>query len=636
MDIKGWEENKEWAKNHREQLVMLTNDLDLVFYNKSKIIAALDFADIFEQSFPFADVFKVRDESKRKEEKKGEKEVDRRPKEEIFEETKNDVMKRLLGRYGLIFNMNDLFCEPLLLLPPYSAESLDFYSRMASLVDYIKADHDSKSYLIKNIFNKFASIDMNNFEQLKEMLNREAPDLVFMYSSHFDDGQKIFIDLLKNYIRPFSQEIENILIKNLSGIEDFETKNVFESYLCEIHNSSNSQLEDLIEKHRPNPNKWLSNKRDAKSLQYTKMFNKKLNDDLLILVTYANHILRQKNNNEFIKIINGVKYPMIRETDYLYVVLLEFGELFSYESIDITEEIIIKLKHNIRHKINIIDNFLDLLANYQTIIDPLAGVLREQYRQDAEDTFLEFKKIKEAIDELEILDLIGILQKVTKKNESLSNLINYTTGDTRQITIQTLINIKETTERGNLPVELIIKRNNLESFLKLYSEDMERIVRRTLDRDPKNINKLCFSSIDMDETINKATFEQIKDGNFNILIRYLKGKKTNYSYSSTFIPLLNDRWVIIDLNINRALYIQYNKNKLEITEINLLYVLFSLNFINDKIINQIGLNDAEERFLDILGNNLILPLEDLGMSPIENISKIYKNIKYYLLKNINT
>jgi len=630
MNIDGWEENRDWAKSHKKQLEMLYNDLDLVFQNKSKIIAALDFADIFEQCFPFADIFRSRDDSKNAEEIKGGKEIDPRLREEILEEAKHEIIKRVLGRYGLIFNVNDLFCAPILLLPPYSAESLDFYSRMASLVDYIKADHDAKSYIIKNIFSRFSEIDMNNFEQLKERLNKEIPDLVFMYSSHFDEGQKIFLDLLKEFIRPFSSEIENDLKISLLRGKTIKNENVFIDYLCEIHNSSNSQLEDLIDKHRPNPKKWLSNKRDAKSLQYIKAINGKLNNDLLILITYAGHILRLVHNDEFIKEINGVNYPMIRDTRYLYIVLLEFRELFSYDDVPMTEENLIKLKYNIRHKITIINSFLDLLANYQLIISPLTGDLRLQYRNDALETYLEFMKIKEAIDELEILDLLSIMQKITKKNSSLANIANYAQGDNREITIRTLESIKETTEKGTLSVDLLIKRNKLESFLQMYSDDMEKIVRKTLDRDAKNINKLCFSYIDMDETINRAIYEQIENGDFRLLIDYLKGKKSNYSYNSNFIYLSHNRWIILDKNINRALFLQYDKHNLAIIEINLLYALFSLNFIYEKVSNKNKISEIEINFLRVLGDNVLLPLEELGDLSLENLLKIYNDINYYL------
>ena len=167
-----WDEFIKWAKYYKKSLEMLKGDLELISEYNYKIIVSLDFYDIFEHCFPF----------------------------ERRIEDKTRVLRREIGRWGLLSQTNMLYEVPILLLPPYLEECIDFIT-LSERIDN-KNDFKSKIDYIYEIVAHFDTINEMNSKELLDSLCKVAPDLVFLFSPSFYGGIDLFKNLMRNYINP--------------------------------------------------------------------------------------------------------------------------------------------------------------------------------------------------------------------------------------------------------------------------------------------------------------------------------------------------------------------------------------------------------------------------------------------------
>lgn len=110
-----------WAKKLKDNLEILKTDLKLVIECGFEIIIAIDFFDLFEYCFPFANDL-------------GSK--------EMFKSKFGDreFLNREMARHLLFYKLDNLYSFPVLLLPPYIQERNSFFKFIGKLIIEYKDD----------------------------------------------------------------------------------------------------------------------------------------------------------------------------------------------------------------------------------------------------------------------------------------------------------------------------------------------------------------------------------------------------------------------------------------------------------------------------------------------------------------
>ncbi len=421
-----WEDFKKWAKYYKKSLEMLEGDLELISKYNCEIIVSLDFYDIFEHCFPF----------------------ERRTKD------KTHILRREIGRWGLLSHTNMLYEFPILLLPPYLEECIEFIT-LSERIDN-KKDFKSEIDYIYEIFAHFDTINEMNSKELLDSLCKVAPDLVFLFSPNFYGGIDLFKNLMRNCINPKPDNIVPGLFMDYINV------------VREINEQDPNQFMKLM---RGRKNKNIQNYRDAKAIQYVIELNEKINDNIIILFSGANFMKSLINTNKFNKNIGGKNYSILRNTDFLYIALLEILSFMSKNNISMDDFKAEDLLLTIKSELEMLNEFLVISEKNYSFSDYLSGCLNEEYIYDA---LIKMKKFKIFIENRQNINLINMMEK-SQSTEDIQHLMKYVKYSDRDY-INTLNLIKESIQTGEFLEVLSERMDLIEAELETLSTDMKQLV----------------------------------------------------------------------------------------------------------------------------------------------------------------
>lgn len=353
---------KSKAESYRAALKTLRDDLEIKIAG-SNIIVAMDFCDIFEHCFPALDIFRGN----------------------IYRyerENKDRYLRRELGRCALFYLLKSIYSRPVLLLPPYMLESIQFLRILScELEDLNLKNKEFFDNFLDSLSKDLDKINLNDnkdkdeINDLLKKIDRMAPDLAYLVSPCFDLGKDGFISLLNTVVRPSTKGIYNYM-----------------ELLDNIHYMNYDHIKGVMSNIRPEH--IMSNKRDAKAVQYIEQINKRINNkDVMVLVSSAGHFRKFRNNiacsqeiqigkNTFkpifcekeIKINDkSKKYPLLRSTRPFYIALMEICNLISRKNLDINNFDFNNLDLNdllkvVNDDLNYIGSVLDSIKNSQEYV----------------------------------------------------------------------------------------------------------------------------------------------------------------------------------------------------------------------------------------------------------------------------
>ncbi len=401
---------KRWAEEYEKPLAILENDLRLVSQHGLKIYVAIDFCDLFEHCFPASEIFR------------GDRSLGEKLRREQY-------LKRELARCGLLYFMNQIYAKPLILLPPYLAESLDFFSIMPRRLNWIydKNNKDLIRDYLSKIFEEFKEVDLKSLDKrnlynILDKINKIAPDLAFVLSPSFMSGIDGFKNLLKEHLTPCPKDIENYM-----------------DIIYMTREMDSVHINEIVDILRPKH--IIQNRRDSRAIKYIEEFNKKFgNEKALILLSSSNHfkLFRELIKcNEPIAIesktyppifcekdIFGSKCHLIRSTRPFYVALIEICNLLGKGNVeakdfDINDIKIDDLCRMVASDLITIRNFISFTENSLVNICGAAG-------WDARyDTLTKFVELKEYFDRRERIDIVVLLKKLYPLVDNLEHLNEY-------------------------------------------------------------------------------------------------------------------------------------------------------------------------------------------------------------------
>jgi hypothetical protein len=353
-------------------LEILSEDLRLIAENGFKIYIAIDFADIFEYCYPFINMSKFTHHNEHK---------------------LDLILERQLSRTMLFFKLNNFYSLPILLLPPYLAESIDALKLLeAKLTEY---DDINKRDYVTSIIEKYEIGDRSNANQINKILsliNEAAPELAFIFGASFREGFDIHKELMKDVIKPYAGNIRNYYNQIL--------------YISEMNNST---IEDIVGKIRSDRGSKINNKRDAKALQYVIELNKTmvLDKSVLILLSSAPHFqLLQSYYKELYMPIFGEEFCLLRNTEFLYVMLVELGEALgsNEDKIDLSQVEPKDLHRVVESHLKIVKGFYDVYEAANAF--GLSGKIKEEFINNYID-IIEFNKLIDRRKKLNVMTLIN-------------------------------------------------------------------------------------------------------------------------------------------------------------------------------------------------------------------------------------
>lgn len=408
-DLPITQKHKAWASEYRKSLNTFMNDLSFLTASKvngeNKIFLAIDFADIFEYCFPNINIFKC----------------------DVKSIERQKLVERQLARMAIFNFLTKVYRLPVILLPPYTAELLDFFkSRHIYLNAIFKREkYDELKVYLEQIFDEFKDVnklpsDPKKIIALFEKINEFSPDLAYIMSPYFSYQMDGLCDLMEKKLRPNNPDIPDLI-----GI------------LKKAQKMPYKDINDLMDSIRPN--RYLPNKRDAKSIKYLEQINNKLSDnDILFLISSANNIIKLNENltldninqpgkkiksKTYERMIDNRKYQLIRDTKPFYIAILEICKLVmkkkpTMDSLDFNDIDINELLSEVKKSLYIIDNFLFTID--EQFVE--CGLLRIEVRNDI---LKQFDLFMESIEKMQREYLIVLLEKYSFWDDKSSYLNAY-------------------------------------------------------------------------------------------------------------------------------------------------------------------------------------------------------------------
>jgi hypothetical protein len=336
--------NRIWAGPYFRSLSKLKGDLDLKQKNKSNIYVAIDFYDLYEHCFPDLEMITGENISLRE-----------------------NYIKRQISRFALIYLFKNIYNHPLIILPPHLNELTSFYKIYDSKIERALKTDDFTGIqkYIEKIFSDYSDINILTTRDLIEKLERDAPDLAFLFSPCFMAGLKGLRGLFaNNMISPIIQD------PNLNS-------DAFYALIRTVSIKENIELEDLVYKWTlfikdRTPDEFRRTKRnksrDAKAIQYLNEINKALSEkDILLLVSSDPSLNKRKFQRDSIiaKRIFGEVYPLIRTTHPFYIALIELCNIIGLEkikslrTINVDNSTLGKMHANISQDLQTLSNYLN-------------------------------------------------------------------------------------------------------------------------------------------------------------------------------------------------------------------------------------------------------------------------------------
>ena len=560
------ENHQIWIEEYLRDLKVLEDDIKFKKRGKS-IYLAIDFFDLYEHCFPAADYLKGDD-----------KKLDITNRDKFF--------KREIARCGFIYFLNNIYSHPLILLPPYLSESLDYLrSTPKKIADtYKKTYKQDINKFAETIIGQFKDLDLDNmseddFKTFLIKLNKSGPGITYLFSPSFDKGLEGYAYLLHNYFDPSPKELENYLE---------EIKKIFQMDSSHIYNIMNH----FRARRKP------SNKRDAKSIQYVEELNKKFGDDkILLLISSAEHFRKFRKSitcnkpislgaNSYPQIacekkIDGRVFPLIRGTNTFYIALLEICNLIGRNNIKIKELNIDKISlddllKTISVDIITFENFLRGIGYTKFLSGQLKYDVYDSYRED----IYKGEMLKEYIEERERSDLILIAKQVYPDIELCM--------DKRKIYNEYIYNTLKKIEQITSKEEFIKIFTNKIFSLEKQRMDLEQWVQR--QRDSYKVEPIPEIVLNQDlkcifetESINLEDILKTKD--VNKLNMLFKEKGLDVFQSSEIIEIDPDRFVIIDKDdeVSSIYSVVKIKNKFNVYLFDLNLLTYFLYIINEKM-----------------------------------------------------
>jgi hypothetical protein len=360
-----------WIENYMLSLEILAKDLRLIQDNNFEFISAIDFVDIFEYCYPFI----------------------KYPSKYYTDSELESLLERQLSRYLLFYKFKNFYSYPVLLLPPYLAESLDSLKYFDSKI--IQYNDNFNREFIESIIEKYKDEDKDIISNnVISLINQKSPELAFILGPSLGEGLSIYRELMSDVVKPSTEHIIDYL--NLMF------------YISEMENSA---INDMINVIRADPKKQLQNRRDAKAIQYVLELNKGLIDGnkILILISSSPHFNKFKKyfgNVLNVRIKNGEEICVLRNTDFLYTALIELGETLGCQrgKIDWKQIGPKDLLEIVKKDLNIVRKFNKAYQAANAL--GLSGTLKDDYVNDSVDIIL-FKEIIDRKKKLNVMELIN-------------------------------------------------------------------------------------------------------------------------------------------------------------------------------------------------------------------------------------
>jgi hypothetical protein len=354
-----------WSEDYKEHLENFLKDLNLFQLPNSKIIIALDFYDIFEHCFPFADALR-----------KGETTIN------------NEKIKRIIAREALINSESILkfYSTPLILLPPYLSESLDFIKIYQSNLEDFDLDPIRKDY-ITSIFETDIgqNISKKDLKNLLDRLEDVSPNFLFLFSPNFNYALENYRKILSNQIVPYLKDLDN-----------------YSQFSWELQKQKNLEIEQKVENCRNEKNKKIQNNRDAKAIHYIQEINKRLDENMiLILVSSANHMLCMRKDPSLFKTIAGKRYQLIRSTKSFFTGLIEICHLMGSQKKNIRDVLVRDLIDLVGRDLNVLESYIYIVNN-----PSISGNFGEGVIDEASLSIQRFQKIVEEKERADLLVLV--------------------------------------------------------------------------------------------------------------------------------------------------------------------------------------------------------------------------------------
>jgi hypothetical protein len=484
-DLEG---TKIWAKKFRDGLKNLDMDLDLRLAHHLNVYIAIDFYDVVSLLFPEQRIF--------------------------LSNNSEDELRRAIAREALFNNLGNFYKYPIILLPPYLSESVDFFRLAADRLLYMENDEfrEELNNRTKMILNRLKNKDHNLSSGDLSDLEKSALYLALYFGPYFMTGIKGFKDLLaKEKLSP-KPPIDNYL-EIISNIKDKE--NVF--YL---------NFKGL------RPKRTIQNIRDSKAVQYVNEINNKLDGDgILFLMTSASAFRKFESECNISRLVDAHKCSLTRDIDCCYYAIIEAYILLEYNlRADVDKDISIDLNNNqLKLLHEIIKKHLAILEAMNNLTEGMinavsTGSISGRFLEMAE-VFINFKNIMENMERAIVLNYI----KDISYKEDLSHLVNYFN--------QTIINYLEDL-RESLKSESFSKiiHNRISELFNEQMDYEKLIMESTTEHYPEYISKLvdCVGKEEWDEMkINKEKLNKTLKAGFPL-------------DDPQFITLSDNKYLIID------------------------------------------------------------------------------------------
>jgi hypothetical protein len=512
------EELNTWATIVKNSLRYFENDIDLRLENNITIYLAIDFYDLLANVYPEQTIFISND--------------------------KNSEIRRAVAREALFSTYDCIYNPPIILLPPYLSETVDFFKISADrIIEMNNADYLPE---LKNHINDLLSriSEAANRDDLLNELERDALAIALVYSPYFMTGIKGFKKLLREKTSPYPKHIKNYypLVMNIKD-------------QCNPYYSIFKRLRPL---------KAIPNARDSKAVQYIEELNNSLDETgLVVLMSSAavfNRFESEYNSNRLIK---NKSVQMIRGIDAYYYAFLELYMILGKDTLDSTTDYnelklsnnqLKLLKGNIKRHLDLLES----ISNWTDVFlfDIANGKLSGDYLIMAKD-LIKFKKLIERqeqdtiisyIRELSTKDDLGHLSKNfgAKMVESLEDLrSDISSEDFSKLLEKRILELKSEQFGHEIWISSKSEGDLLGFDLSLISIRIGIISKKKFD-DIKENNKILNDVLKRDDPIGDPIFLQISKKNFLLYDQdnlnyevYLVEITPNNEYCISEVSLMN-------------------------------------------------------------------------------------------------
>jgi hypothetical protein len=579
-----------WAKNLKDNLEILKTDLKLVLECGFEIIVAIDFFDLFEYCFPFANNLGSKEMFKNK-----------------FGD--REFLNREMARHLLFYNLNNLYAFPVILLPPYIQERNNFFRFIGKLI--IEYKNDKKREFILKIFDDIDIRSADGSKNLIKFIDKYAPELALIFSPCFFDGITTYKSLMDKKIRYSPLQIDEYI-----------------NIILSTKDKPNYFLERKLNKVRPF--KIKQNKNDAKAIQYTMEINKYLKESqknkIIILVSSTHFLKIVKQTYPFLIDINDNKIHLLRDTDFLYIALLEIGSLIAKRDHPFDNNTAINLDNlfiNVESHIKLIDNFLNAFD------DATTGRMPREYFESFESSKADLmKKMGKLFCSEENLDIMAAISKFMPHGGSLEHLKPYSLEND---IFNTLENIGSYINNPDFLDYIFIETSEIEReqilFLASMYDNKDSLSSQTLNE----IIEQCEACLDKEiNLMNNDILNILIENSVDKLREAFALKGINISRNAKIIAIYDSEWAIIDPALSERLYIIDNSYKsLKLHLIDLRFVRIYLDILIEKIErNLLEKKDAVGTFLVLkyLGKDVIPILDKIDYERKGELISAYHKI----------